>query len=79
MKRLRAVVGDCSTVALLILNLSKAIKQSLGGMSRFNHSAIVKLGKIWYCTFRNIRIFYAYTWMFYIDHVTTDACIFAQM
>lgn len=41
-KRLRAVVGDCSTVALLILNLSKAIKQSLGGMSCFNHSAIVK-------------------------------------
>lgn len=40
-KRLRAVVGDCSTVALLILNLSKAIKQSLGGMSCFNHSAIL--------------------------------------
>lgn len=40
----RAVVGDCSTVALLILNLSKAIKQSAGGMSCFNRSAIVREG-----------------------------------
>lgn len=44
-ERARWLEGDCSTVALLISNLmSKAIKQSAGGMSCFDRSAIAREG-----------------------------------
>lgn len=44
-ERARWLEADCSTVALLISNLmSKAIKQSAGGMSCFDRSAIAREG-----------------------------------
>ena len=86
--RWRTLPGDCSTVALLILNLLGVIKQSLAGMSyfqSFRHCETVDLRKVcFYYRFGNIRIFYAYIYIAvcfvrHVDHVTIDGRFLASV